>query len=256
MENVDSERKLEGFLTNLLISSFPRCVLLPLLNVKPPQQSLFLLVDSIDEGCQLGEGDQRSSPGSPRTIAELLASHHEFLPPWLLLICSARRQNKAITKLFTGEYGVSLNELYCGSLYSEEEILYFNEFCSFDNDAFCNTSNVKRHQLERENIFICQNVHGCGNGGFCSMSTIFQSQCDTFHLKMRMRWHIINQEPECVGGSLLHRLTVLCVPPLPFQNNWMWELLVPSACLWNHYVISQQSKRPFLCYFPLSTCMK
>uniref|UniRef100_A0A3Q3IPD1 Nephrocystin 3-like N-terminal domain-containing protein n=1 Tax=Monopterus albus TaxID=43700 RepID=A0A3Q3IPD1_MONAL len=84
--------------------AFKRCVLLPLLSVKPPQQSLFLLVDSIDEGCQLGEGEQRSSPGSPRTIAELLASHHEFLPPWLLLICSARRQNKAITKLFTASW--------------------------------------------------------------------------------------------------------------------------------------------------------
>uniref|UniRef100_A0A8D3A568 Nephrocystin 3-like N-terminal domain-containing protein n=1 Tax=Scophthalmus maximus TaxID=52904 RepID=A0A8D3A568_SCOMX len=84
--------------------AFKRCVLLPLLGVKPPQQSLFLLVDSIDEGCQLGEGEQRSPPGAPRTIAELLASHHEFLPPWLLLVCSARRQNKAITKLFTGEY--------------------------------------------------------------------------------------------------------------------------------------------------------
>uniref|UniRef100_A0A8C2ZEJ8 Ankyrin repeat domain 50 n=1 Tax=Cyclopterus lumpus TaxID=8103 RepID=A0A8C2ZEJ8_CYCLU len=83
--------------------AFKRCVLLPLLSVKPPQQSLFLVVDSIDEGCQLGEGEQRSSPGSPRTIAELLAGHHEFLPPWLLLVCSARRQNKAITKLFTGK---------------------------------------------------------------------------------------------------------------------------------------------------------
>ncbi|KAE8285641.1 Ankyrin repeat domain-containing protein 50 [Larimichthys crocea] len=91
--------------------AFKRCVLLPLLSVKPPQQSLFLLVDSIDEGCQLGEGEQRSSPGSPRTIAELLASHHEFLPPWLLLICSARRQNKAITKLFTGFRKISLDDL-------------------------------------------------------------------------------------------------------------------------------------------------
>lgn len=91
--------------------AFKRCVLVPLLSVKPPQQSLFLLVDSIDEGCQLGEGEQRSSPGSPRTIAELLASHHEFLPPWLLLICSARRQNKAITKLFTGFRKISLDDL-------------------------------------------------------------------------------------------------------------------------------------------------
>lgn len=88
---------------NFLFSFLLRCVLLPLLSIKPPQQSLFLLVDSIDEGCQLGEAEQRSSLASPRTIAELLASHHEFLPPWLLLICSARRQNKAITKLFTGK---------------------------------------------------------------------------------------------------------------------------------------------------------
>ena len=79
-------------------------MLVPLLSVKPPQQALFLLVDSIDEGCQLGEGEQRATPSSPRTIAELLAMHHEFFPPWLLLICSARRQNKAITKLFTGKY--------------------------------------------------------------------------------------------------------------------------------------------------------
>ncbi|XP_042566713.1 LOW QUALITY PROTEIN: ankyrin repeat domain-containing protein 50 [Clupea harengus] len=82
--------------------AFKRCVLLPLLSAKPPPQALFLLVDSIDEGASWGEGEQRSPSGSPRTIAELLASHHEFLPPWLLLVCSARRQNKAITKLFTG----------------------------------------------------------------------------------------------------------------------------------------------------------
>ena len=86
----------------VLVSS-SRCVLLPLLSVRPPQQAVFLLVDSVDEGCQLGDKEHKSPPGSPRTIAELLASHHEFFPPWLLLICSARRQNKAITKLFTGQ---------------------------------------------------------------------------------------------------------------------------------------------------------
>ncbi|XP_077433550.1 ankyrin repeat domain-containing protein 50 [Vanacampus margaritifer] len=91
--------------------AFKRCVLLPLLSAKPPPQALFLLVDSVDEGSQLGEAEQRSPPGSPRTIAELLASHHEFLPPWLLLICSARRQNKAITKLFTGFRKISLDDL-------------------------------------------------------------------------------------------------------------------------------------------------
>ncbi|KAG7461991.1 hypothetical protein MATL_G00197130 [Megalops atlanticus] len=90
--------------------AFKRCVLLPLMNAKPPQQSLFILVDSVDEGCQLGDGEQKP-PGPARTIAELLAGHHEFLPPWLLLICSARRQNKAVTKLFTGFRKISLDDL-------------------------------------------------------------------------------------------------------------------------------------------------
>ncbi|KAJ8373367.1 hypothetical protein AAFF_G00266110 [Aldrovandia affinis] len=91
--------------------AFKRCVLVPLLNVKAPPQSLFLLVDSVDEGCQLGvEAEQRPS-GSPRTIAELLAAHHDLLPPWLLLVCSSRRQNKAVTKLFTGFRKISLDDL-------------------------------------------------------------------------------------------------------------------------------------------------
>ncbi|XP_041120719.1 ankyrin repeat domain-containing protein 50 [Polyodon spathula] len=90
--------------------AFKRCILLPLLGAKPPQQSVFILVDSIDEGCHFGEGEQRSSSSS-RTIAELLASHHEFFPPWLLLLCSARKQNKAVTKLFTGFRKISLDDL-------------------------------------------------------------------------------------------------------------------------------------------------
>ncbi|GAA6074846.1 ankyrin repeat domain-containing protein 50 [Tachysurus ichikawai] len=80
-----------------------RCVLLPLLSCTPPPQALFLLVDSIDEGMKSGGTESSSGPLNPRSIGELLSSHHEQLPPWLLLICSARRQNKNITKLFTGK---------------------------------------------------------------------------------------------------------------------------------------------------------
>lgn len=64
----------------------------------------------------------------------------------------------------------------------------------------------------------------------------------------------INQESDCVGGSFLHRLALLCVPSLPFQNHRVWELLEPSASLLNHYVISQQSNRSFLSCFPLRRC--
>lgn len=66
-----------------------------------------------------------------------------------------------------------------------------------------------------------------------------------------MSWHNINREPDCVGGSLLRRLALLCVASLPFQNHWMWELLEPSARLLNHYAISQQSKQSFLSFSPL-----
>lgn len=72
--------------------------------MKPPQQSLFMLVDSVDEGCNVSEGEQTSTSLSG-TIAEILASHFEFFPPWLLLLCSARKQSKAVTKMFTGEHG-------------------------------------------------------------------------------------------------------------------------------------------------------
>lgn len=44
-----------------------------------------------------------------------------------------------------------------------------------------------------------------------------------------MSWHDINQGSDCVGGSLLRRLAEQCVPTLPFQNHWMWELLELSA---------------------------
>uniref|UniRef100_A0A6I8NTS9 Nephrocystin 3-like N-terminal domain-containing protein n=1 Tax=Ornithorhynchus anatinus TaxID=9258 RepID=A0A6I8NTS9_ORNAN len=82
--------------------AFKRCVLLPLLGMKPPEQSLFLLVDSVDEGCNVCEGEQASA-GLAGTVAELLADHHDLFPPWLLLLCSARKQSKAVTKMFTGQ---------------------------------------------------------------------------------------------------------------------------------------------------------
>ncbi|KAK9398886.1 ankyrin repeat domain-containing protein 50 [Crotalus adamanteus] len=90
--------------------AFKRCILLPLLGTKSPQQSYFVLVDSVDEGCNIAEGDQTSTTLSG-TIAELLATHYEFFPPWLLLLCSARKQNKAVTKLFTGFRKISLDDL-------------------------------------------------------------------------------------------------------------------------------------------------
>ncbi|XP_041438669.1 ankyrin repeat domain-containing protein 50 isoform X2 [Xenopus laevis] len=85
-------------------------VLLPLLALPTPTQNLFLLVDSLDESCSCCQSDGFPSETSC-TIAELLANHHELLPPWLLLVCSTRRQNKTVSRMFTGFRRLCLDDL-------------------------------------------------------------------------------------------------------------------------------------------------
>lgn len=76
---------------------FCRAVLGPLLDLPPPAQTLMMVVDSLDVGYELGEGDEKSG-----SIAELLANNQHLLPGWLLLVCSVRRHNKAVCKMFSG----------------------------------------------------------------------------------------------------------------------------------------------------------
>lgn len=69
----------------------------PLLDLPPPAQTLMVVVDSLDVGYGAGEGR-----GKCRSIAELLAANQHLLPSWLLLVCSVRRHNKAVCKMFSG----------------------------------------------------------------------------------------------------------------------------------------------------------
>ena len=126
-----------------------RCVLLPLLGMKPPQQSLYLLVDSVDEGCNITEGEQTSTSLSG-TVAELLAGHHEFFPPWLLLLCSARKQSKAVTKMFTGKCNsyhlqmVFIAELKtCISFLEESTPLKIGSLLLLFSQLFCSASDFQ-----------------------------------------------------------------------------------------------------------------
>lgn len=90
--------KFNLFLCVCLFSSHVhRAVLGPLLELPPPAQSLMLVVDSLDVGYGTGEGGGKSG-----SIAELLAANQHLLPGWLLLVCSVRRHNKAICKMFSG----------------------------------------------------------------------------------------------------------------------------------------------------------
>eukprot|EP00063_Salmo_salar_P046283 XP_014021118.1 PREDICTED: ankyrin repeat domain-containing protein 50-like [Salmo salar] len=94
--------------------TFKRAVLLPLLGLPPPGQPLFLVVDSLDPGCEYGAGEGSCSAGAPgrnSSISELLSSHQHLFPSWLLLVCSVRRQNKAVCKMFSGFRKLCLDDL-------------------------------------------------------------------------------------------------------------------------------------------------
>lgn len=93
--------------------SFRRSILVPLTEIKPPpNQCYFILVDSIDESHISGmKFDRKAGNSSSRTIGELLATSHHLLPPWMLLVVTARRQSKTIAKTFSGFRKISLDDL-------------------------------------------------------------------------------------------------------------------------------------------------
>ncbi|KAK3752598.1 hypothetical protein QZH41_018794, partial [Actinostola sp. cb2023] len=89
--------------------SFKEGILLPLNSITPPEDVFVVVVDSIDESF-LHSFDSGVFAGS-RTIAELLAAHHELLPSWLFLVVSARKQSKTVIKMFTGFRKLTLDDL-------------------------------------------------------------------------------------------------------------------------------------------------
>ncbi|KAI1888233.1 hypothetical protein AGOR_G00182920 [Albula goreensis] len=157
--------------------AFKRCVLVPLLNVKAPPQSLFILVDSIDEGCQLGEGEQRPM-GTSRTIAELLAAHHEFLPPWLLLICSARRQNKAVTKLFTGFRKISLDDLRKAYIVKDVQQYILHRL---------DQEEALRQHLTKETAEMLNQLHIKSSGCFLYLERVLDGVVESFIMLREIR---------------------------------------------------------------------
>lgn len=86
--------------------TFKRAVLGPLLDLPPPAHTLMVVVDSLDVEYGPGEGVGKSG-----SIAELLAANQHLLPGWLLLVCSVRRHNKAMCKMFSSFRKLCLDDL-------------------------------------------------------------------------------------------------------------------------------------------------
>lgn len=94
---------------------FKKAILFPLLELAPPKSALLMLVDSIDEN-YLNDGTlittlKGKNNVKSRNIAELLSNHIHLLPKWLFLVCTAKKQNKHITKLFSGFKKLTLDDL-------------------------------------------------------------------------------------------------------------------------------------------------
>lgn len=94
---------------------FKKAILFPLLELAPPKAAQIMLIDSIDEN-YLNDGTlittlKSKNNSKSRNIAELLSNHIHLLPKWLFLVCTAKKQNKHITKLFSGFKKLTLDDL-------------------------------------------------------------------------------------------------------------------------------------------------
>lgn len=103
---------------------FKKAILFPLLELNPPKSSLLFLIDSIDEHyitesslistlkkSSRGSGGASAASTKSQNIAELLAQNVNLLPKWLFLVCTGKKQNKHITKLFSGFKKITIDDL-------------------------------------------------------------------------------------------------------------------------------------------------
>ncbi|XP_043242363.1 ankyrin repeat domain-containing protein 50-like [Amphibalanus amphitrite] len=81
-----------------------RAVLFPLLELDEPPQPLLFVVDGVDDS-------HRAASGGAGSVAALLASHQHLLPRWLLLVVTARRSSRDVTRLFAGFRKIVLDDL-------------------------------------------------------------------------------------------------------------------------------------------------
>ena len=155
--------------------AFKKAVLLPLMSSKEPPQNLFVLVDSIDESYLQSISDRTS--GS-RTIAELLANHHGLFPKWLLLICSARKQSKTVTRLFTGFRKISLDDLRKSHVVRDVQQYIL---CRLDQEE------ELRQHLSRETAEMLNQLHIKSNGCFLYLEKVLNGVADNFIMLREIR---------------------------------------------------------------------
>ncbi|XP_074650559.1 uncharacterized protein LOC141905553 [Tubulanus polymorphus] len=148
--------------------AFKKAVLLPLMSISPPPQTLFALVDSIDESYLQSFNERKT--GS-RTIAELLANHHPLFPQWLLIVCSARKQSKSVTRLFTGFRKISLDDLRKSHVVKDVQQYIL---CRLDQEE------ELRQHLSRDTAEMLNQLHIKSNGCFLYLEKVLDGVANNF----------------------------------------------------------------------------
>ncbi|KAK1169625.1 ankyrin repeat domain-containing protein 50 [Acipenser oxyrinchus oxyrinchus] len=151
--------------------AFKRAVLLPLLDLPLPSQNLLLIVESLDSGPVTGAGQEGHAAGKSRTIAELLSSHQQLLPSWLLLVCSVRRQNKALIKMFLGFRKLCLDDLR-----KAHTVRDVQQYILWRLDQ----ERALRRHLTRETADMLNQLHIKSNGCFLFLERVLDGVAENF----------------------------------------------------------------------------
>ncbi|KAJ8688175.1 hypothetical protein QAD02_023970 [Eretmocerus hayati] len=175
-----------------------KAVLFPLLEVEPPKECLLLVVDSIDEGPVPGSSPAQATSASvlalnsrqqresetedeeevSRTIAELLASHHHLFPQWLLLVCTARRQSKAISRMFTGFRKIPLDDLRKSQVVRDVQQYIL---------ARLDQEDALRQHISRDTAEMLNHLHIKSNGCFLYLEKVLDGVAENFIVLREVR---------------------------------------------------------------------
>ena len=155
---------------------FKKVLIDPLTEIEPPEKTVFILIDSIDES-YLHLTNYDKEEGS-KTIAELLASHHHLFPKWLLLACSSRKQSKSITRMFTGFRKISLDDLRKSHVVRDVQQYIL---CRLDQEE------ELRQHLSRETAEMLNQLHIKSNGCFLYLEKVLDGVAENFIMLREIR---------------------------------------------------------------------
>lgn len=113
-----------------------------------------------------------------KTIAELLANHHNLFPQWLLLVCTARRQSKAISRMFTGFRKISLDDLRKSQVVRDVQQYIL---------ARLDQEDALRQHISRDTAEMLNHLHIKSNGCFLYLEKVLDGVAENFIVLREVR---------------------------------------------------------------------